>query len=75
DEGYNEQDPAAVLADLDLNADRLARVLATVPDEGWERAGTRRGAERFTVADMARFCLHEAHHHLRDARRAAAPAN
>lgn len=75
DEGYNAQDPAAVLADLELNADHLGDVLATVPDEGWERVGTRRGVERFTVADMARFCLHEGHHHLHDARRALAPAN
>lgn len=75
DEAYNEQEPGAVLADLDLNAEHLANVLAGVPADAWGRAATRRGTEHFTIADMARFCLHEGHHHLRDARRAAAPAN
>ncbi len=75
DEFYNEQDPGAVLADLDLNAEHLAATLDQVPDDAWERSGTRRGSERFTIADMARFSLHEGHHHLRDARKAAAPTN
>lgn len=75
DEFYNEQDPGAVLADLDLNAEHLATALDAVPAGAWERAGTRRGTERFTIADMARFSLHEGHHHLRDARKAAAPTN
>jgi hypothetical protein len=75
DEFYNEQDPGAVLADLDLNAEHLAATLDQVPDDGWERSGIRRGTERFTVADMARFSLHEGHHHLQDARKAAAPTN
>lgn len=75
DEAYNEQEPGAVLADLDLNAEHLARVLAGVPADAWGRAATRRSTEHFTIADMARFCLHEGHHHLRDARLAAAPAN
>ena len=75
DEAYNQQDPGAVLADLELNAEHLASVLAGVPADAWGRAATRRVTERFTVADMARFCLHEGHHHLRDARLAAAPAN
>ena len=75
DEAYNEQEPGAVLADLDLNAEHLASVLDGVPAGAWGRAATRRGTERFTIADMARFSLHEGHHHLRDARLAAAPAN
>ena len=75
DEGYAAQDPAAVLADLELNAAHLADVLATVPEDGWGRVGTRRGRERFTVEAMGRFCLHEGHHHLHDARRSLAPAN
>ncbi len=64
-----------MLADLDLNAEHLAATLDQVPDDAWERSGTRRGHERFTIADMARFSLHEGHHHLRDARKAAAPTN
>jgi hypothetical protein len=72
DERYNEQDPEAVSAALEANADRLATILAAVPDAGWERTGTRRDSEVFTVAGLARFALHEAHHHLQDAERATA---
>jgi hypothetical protein len=71
DERYNEQDPAAVAAVLESNADLFATVLAAVPDDGWDRAGVRRSGEHFTVAGLARFALHEAHHHLQDAERAA----
>jgi hypothetical protein len=72
DERYNEQDPAAISAVLESNADLLAAVLAAVPSSGWERTGVRRAGEHFTVAGLARFALHEAHHHLQDAERAAA---
>jgi hypothetical protein len=67
DERYNEQDPVAVGDALDANAHRLVAVMQTVPDGGWERAGTRRGYERFTVEGIARYALHEATHHLHDA--------
>jgi hypothetical protein len=72
DERYNEQDPEAVAAVLESNADLFATVLAAVPHSGWERTGVRRAGEHFTVAGLARFALHEAHHHLQDAERAAA---
>jgi DinB family protein len=68
EERYNEQDPIAVGDALDANAQRLVAVMQTVPDDGWERAGTRRGYERFTVEGIARYSLHEATHHLHDAR-------
>jgi hypothetical protein len=71
DERYNEQDPTAVAAVLESNADLFATVLAAVPADGWERTGVRRGSETFTVAGLGRFALHEAHHHLQDAERAA----
>jgi hypothetical protein len=67
DERYNEQDPAAVGDALEANAHRLVAVMQTVPDDGWARAGTRRGYERFTVEGIARYALHEATHHLHDA--------
>lgn len=74
DESYDEQDPGAVLAELGRNAEHLAGTLDRVPVDGWQRAGIRRRTERFTVADMARFSLHEGHHHLRDARTSASLA-
>ena len=67
DERYNEQAPEAVLDGVCRNAEQLASALDAVPDDGWTRAGVRRGTERFTVAGLARFALHESHHHRRDA--------
>ncbi len=66
DEHYNEQDPRAVAGDLAANAARLAGVLALVEGDEWERSGTRRGTEPFTVAGLGRFALHEAAHHRWD---------
>jgi hypothetical protein len=68
DEGYNDQGPLAIADALDANAHRLVAVMHAVPDDGWARAGTRRGYERFTVEGIARYALHEATHHLHDAR-------
>jgi len=66
-EGYNEQDPGVVVAELQANAERLAAVVDSVPAEGWQRVGTRRASEEFTVVGLVRFALHEGHHHLQDA--------
>jgi hypothetical protein len=71
DEAYNDQDIDVVAAMLETNADLFATILAAVPHAGWSRTGRRRGDEPFTVAGMARLALHEAHHHLQDAERAA----
>jgi len=66
-EGYNNQAPGVVAADLRTNAQELNAELAKLDDAGWLRAGTRRPGERFTVEGLARFALHEAHHHRHDA--------
>jgi hypothetical protein len=68
-DGYNEQDVAAVADDLRRNAEVLAAALARA-DGGWDRRALRRGEEPFTVAGLARFALHESHHHLADAQAA-----
>ena len=48
-------------------AEELIADLVHLDDAGWRRAGTRRRRERFTVEGLARFALHEAHHHRLDA--------
>ncbi len=73
DERYGEQDPAVVADELVDAAARLDDVLAGVADGEWSRSGVRRPGERFTVDGLARFALHEAHHHRRDAELALAP--
>ncbi len=62
---YNEDDPEAVTDALAVNAERLATTLEAVPDDGWDRAGIRRGEER-SVRLMARRAVHEGSHHLLD---------
>jgi hypothetical protein len=62
-ERYNAQDPGCVAAALQSNAQGLMVALPPLGDPAWQRAGTRRGRERFTVEGLARFALHEAHHH------------
>jgi hypothetical protein len=67
DEHYNDQDPVAVAGDLAANAEWLAGTLALVEGGEWDRPGTRRGSDPFTVAGLGRFTLHELAHHRADA--------
>lgn len=72
DEHYNAQSLDAVSRAIEMRGAALAATLRAVPDDGWERTCTRRRTERFTVAGLARFALHEAHHHRVDAARSEA---
>jgi len=65
-DAYEKQVPTEVASALAANATALSATLSTVPDEGWDRTGTRRDGERFTVLGAARFTLHEGTHHLLD---------
>lgn len=67
EERYDEADPIVVANAIWSHGDDLALVLSTVPDDGWERRAVRRAGEHFTVVGLARFVLHEAHHHRADA--------
>ena len=62
---YNDADPAAVVGELEANAELLASVLEGVPDDGWERVGIRHGEEH-SVLLSARRAVHEGNHHLLD---------
>ena len=66
-EGYNSQSPLAVAAALASNVERLEGVLIGLDALSWQRAGTRRVVERFSVEDLARFALHESSHHRHNA--------
>lgn len=66
DEAYNAQAPVEVVEELAHRADAFAETLAAVPEDGWDRAGTRRNGELFTVVGLGRFALHEGNHHLLD---------
>jgi hypothetical protein len=66
---YNAQAPKTVVLALALYAETLATVLDGLDEAQWQRRGTRRGGEVFTVEGLARFGLHETRHHRVDAQR------
>ena len=57
---------AMMLDGIQREAECTKRVLAAVPDDAWDRTGTRRDGEVFTVLGAGRFALHEGTHHLLD---------
>ena len=65
-DAYEKQAPAEVAAAIATNAAALSARLDAVPEEGWDRTGTRRDGELFTVLGAGRFALHEGTHHLLD---------
>jgi hypothetical protein len=65
-DAYDQQPPAEVAAAITANSAVLSTTLAAVPEEGWDRTGTRRDGELFTVLGAGRFALHEGTHHLLD---------
>jgi hypothetical protein len=72
DDRYNERPVPEVRARIADGAVDLALALPRLDDPAsWQRAGTRRGTERFTIDAIARFALHESAHHRLDARRSA----
>lgn len=64
---YNLLDPAQLADELDTSAGRLASIVAERTEHDWNRTARRDGVDRFTVAGLACFGVHEAHHHLLDA--------
>ena len=65
----NELDVGSVSDDLVRRATDLRTVLGRVQGETWQRTGTRRGSERFTIESTVRFAIHEVVHHRADAKR------
>jgi hypothetical protein len=73
-ERYNALGREELAADLEAQADRLAGILDDLDDDAWSRTVTREAlvagtdaVYRFTVAGIASYAVHEAHHHLLDA--------
>lgn len=64
---YNLLDPYELADELDTSAGRLASIVAERAEHDWKRTARRDGVDRFTVAGLACFAVHEAHHHLLDA--------
>ena len=62
---YNDQDPSAVLEQLEQSADRLAVVLRDIDADDWGRLGHFSWGDR-DMLTTARNAVHEGSHHLRD---------
>lgn len=71
-ERYDEQDPAAVAAELDAEAAALAARFSAVTGDGWARPGRRSNGSRFTVETLGRYLVHDLVHHVHDVSRARA---
>jgi DinB superfamily/Quinolinate phosphoribosyl transferase, N-terminal domain len=64
--GYNQQDLAEVLNEMERNVGRFVELAEHVEEDGWTRAATRLPGERRTVLWMLRQAAHEGLHHLHD---------
>jgi hypothetical protein len=65
-ERYGEQDPETVAAELAAAGETLAAAFEAVPDDAWQRTGTRSDGAHFTVETFARYFIHDPVHHLHD---------
>ncbi|HYI43846.1 MAG TPA: DinB family protein [Actinomycetota bacterium] len=69
EDGYGEQDPARVAADLAAAAKTLATRFDQVAGDQWERTGKRSDGANFTVESFARYLIHDPVHHIWDVNR------
>ncbi len=68
EEGYAQQDPAAVAVELEAAAEVAAAGFAAVSGDEWRRTGRRSDGRAFTVETLARYFVHDPVHHLHDVR-------
>jgi hypothetical protein len=70
-DGYNRLVRVELADDLEAQARRLATILDGLQPAQWSLTMTRDGGTdgvyTFTVAGLASYAVHEAHHHLLDA--------
>jgi hypothetical protein len=66
EDDYGSQDVDAVVADLQVAGTAFAELVATVPDDAWERTGLRGDGALFTVDSFTRYLIHDPVHHLTD---------
>ena len=66
DADYGSQDPAKVAEEVGEAAEAVATTYESVPDDAWQRTGTRSNGHAFTVDSLARYHLHDLVHHAHD---------
>lgn len=67
-DGYGEQVPGTVIAELVEAGGKLADAFEAVPDDAWTRTGSRSDGAHFTIETFARYFVHDPIHHLHDVR-------
>ncbi len=68
EQGYNDQDPSAVLEGLASATAELAAAVERVDADSWKRTGEFSFGQR-DMLTMVRNAVHEGSHHLRDVQR------
>ena len=67
DDGYAQQNPTQVAAELDAAADAIATTFEGLHNENqWQRTGFRGDGSDFTVESISRYMIHDTIHHLVD---------
>lgn len=66
EDDYGSQDPDAVWDELARAGRALADAFDAVPDDAWQRRGTRSDGARFTIETFATYLVHDPTHHLWD---------
>ncbi len=66
---YHEQDPDRVAYSLAVAAGAMADRFDKLSDDAWGRRGQRSDGTEFTIETFGRYLLHDAMHHVADARR------
>jgi hypothetical protein len=69
EERYDLQDPVVVAAELHEAGEAMALAFDAVPDDRWDRTGTRSDGARFTIDTFSRYFVHDPIHHVDDVRR------
>jgi len=64
--GYHQQDPAVVGAELVAASEAMASAFDAVGADQWQRTGLRSDGAHFTVDSFSRYFLHDIEHHVWD---------
>jgi hypothetical protein len=65
----DERDPRKVAVEIADRCDQVVALVASMPDEGWERRGVRADGLEFTNAWLSTYLTHDVVHHVHDVRR------
>jgi len=66
EQDYGSHDAAKVAEEVVAAAEAVAATYESVPDDAWQRTGTRSNGDEFTVDTLARYHLHDLVHHAHD---------